>query len=513
MGTGTTQDPFLVEWLPQDMRNPMSMARSLKWVITVLMALGTLSIAFSSTAFSGAVIQIRKDFRCSDELAILSVSLYVLGFAIAPMTWAPLSEMYGRQIIYIITFSLTSISAGASIGSKSITTLLVLRFLAGWFGSSAIVNAAGVIADMFVAKERGIAMIVYTSAPFLGPTLGPVAGNFVGQYGGWRWVDGMTVIFTATLLVLGVMLVPETYSPYILRKRAARMSRMTGRVYRSKLEAGKPNRTSSQVLKTAIMRPWVMLFREPIILFMSLYVAIIYGTSYLIFTAFPIVYAEERGWSQGISGLPYLGVMVGQIVAMPFYLVMEVAYQKKIVTHPGKASPEGRLDPALIGSVALPVGLFWFAWTTYSSIHWIIGIIGCSLFGFGQVLMFISMMNYTVDAYTVFAASALAASAILRGLFGAVFPLFTTYMYANLGVQWASSVPAFLALACLPLPFIFKRLGKPIRDRSKYANQAQEITKQMLSHGQSVEMVKKTSNSHNSDAKALTDSISPVQEV
>jgi len=169
--------------------------------------------------------------------------------------------------------------------------------------------------------------------------------------------------------------------------------------------------------------------------------------------------------------------MVGQILAMPFHLVMEMAYQKKIVAHPDQASPVSRLDPALIGSVALPVGLFWFAWTTYSSIHWMVGIAGSSLFGFGQVLMLISMMSYTVDAYTVFAASALAASAILRGLFGAVFPLFTTYMYANLGVQWPSSIPAFLALASLSLLFIFRRVGKLIRDRSEWESSSETVAK------------------------------------
>ena len=192
------------------------------------------------------------------------------------------------------------------------------------------------------------------------------------------------------------------------------------------------------------------------------------------------MYEEERGWSQGISGLPYLGVMIGQILAMFFYLFMEVTYQKKIGAHPDKARPEGRLDPALIGSIALPLGLFWFAFTTEPSIHWVVGVVGASFFGSGQVLVFISLMNYTVDAYTVFAASALAASAILRGLFDAAFPLFTTYMYRNLGMRWASSIPAFLAFACLPIPFISKRLGKPIRDRSKYARQAEEMTKQMM---------------------------------
>ena len=252
----------------------MGMTKGMKWLITMIMALGTLSVAFSSTAFSGGIRQIEESFAASSELAILSVSLFVLGFAIAPMTWAPLSELYGRQIIYAVSFTFLTIFGAGSLGSQNIQTLLVLRFLAGLFGASSIVNSAGVIADMFVAKERGIAMMAYTSAPFLGPTIGPIIGGFAGQYGGWRWVDGMTVIFTGVLWILGITLVPETYNPYLLIRRAKKLSRMTGKVYVSKLEVGKPPKSAGAVFRTAIARPWILLFLEPIILTLSIYAAI-----------------------------------------------------------------------------------------------------------------------------------------------------------------------------------------------------------------------------------------------
>ena len=110
--------------------------------------------------------------------------------------------------------------------------------------------------------------------------------------------------------------------------------------------------------------------------------------------------------------------MVGQLLSMFFYIFMELKYQKKIARNPAKAKPEAPLDPALIGSVLLPIGLFWSAWSTYLMVHWIVSVLGGAVFGFGQVLLFISLINYVVDAYTVYAASALAANAILRGLFG-----------------------------------------------------------------------------------------------
>jgi len=155
--------------------------------------------------------------------------------------------------------------------------------------------------------------------------------------------------------------------------------------------------------------------------------------------------------------------------------------------HDGEAPPEARLPPGMVGSLALPIGLFWFAWTNYPSIHWIVCIIGTAPFGFGMVLVFLSCMNYLIDAYTIYAASVLAANSVLRSLFGAVFPLFTSQMYSTLGIHWASSIPAFLALACMPFLFIFYKVGEKIRLKCKYAAQAHKIMEDMKAQQKEVE--------------------------
>ena len=59
-------------------------------------------------------------------------------------------------------------------------------------------------------------------------------------------------------------------------------------------------------------------------------------------------------------------------------------------------------------------------------------------------------------------------------------PLFTKRMYQDLGTQWGTSIPAFLSLACAPIPFLFLRWGKFLRDRSKLATEARRILDQML---------------------------------
>ena len=315
--------------------------------------------------------------------------------------------------------------------------------------------------------------------------IGPIIGGFVGETMGWRWIQGVQAIFTGALWIIGSFLIPETYAPVLLRKRATDLSQRTGKVYRSRIECGPKAKktTPGEAFKTALGRPWVLLLQEPIVLLLSIYMAIIYGTLYMLFGAFPIVFQQTRGWSQGIGGLTFLGVAVGFIIAVGYTLWDNKRYQKVEAKYKadGEVStpPEARLPPAMVGSICLPLGMFWFAWTNYPSVHWIVCMIGTAPFGFGMMLVFVSIMNYLIDAYTIYAASTLAASSVLRSLFGTAFPLFTTYMYQNLGIHWASSIPAFLALMCVPFPFLFFKYGPAIRKRCKFAAEAMKVMQQI----------------------------------
>lgn len=282
-------------------------------------------------------------------------------------------------------------------------------------------------------------------------------------------------IFTGSILIVALFMNPETYAPYILRQRASVLSKATGKNYMSKLDL---DRVSTAVV---LKRPWVLLFCEPIIFLTSIYMAIIYGTLYMLFAAFPIVFQVHRGWSTGIGGLAFIGVAIGMTVAVIYSFWDNKRYAAAIVKVNGAAMPEARLPPAIMGSILLPVGLFWFAWTNGADIHWAVSITASGFFSAGIVLVFLSLLNYIIDAYVIFAASALAANSIIRSLFGAAFPLFTADMYESLGIHWASSIPAFLALLCVPFPFLFWKYGEAIRGRCKYAAEAAAKLEMMTS--------------------------------
>ncbi|KAL8279684.1 hypothetical protein RQP46_007997 [Phenoliferia psychrophenolica] len=480
-GKGTEEEPFIIEWLPQDHENPQTYPELYKWFVIMVVAIATLAVALASSAYSGAVDSIIEEFKVKEIMVVLGVSLFVLGFACGPLLWAPASEVFGRRNTFILSYVIfTAFNAGAA-GANSMNTLLVLRFFAGAFGSSPLTNAGGTVADVLDANERGLGMAIFAAAPFLGPApVGPITGGFLGDAYGWRWVEGYIAIFSGTLAIIGIICIPETYAPTLLRRRAALLQKVTGKVYRAPSDA-KGLLSIKALMKTSLSRPWKLLFTEAIVAAISIYMACVYGTLYMLFAAFPIVFQQGHGWNAGVGGLAFLGVLVGMLISVAYTIFVEnPRYVRVAKAAGGRAAPEARLPVGIAGGVCLVVGLAWFAGSAGPKVHWIVPILAGVPFGAGLVFVFLSLMNYLIDAYTVYAASVLAANSVLRSLFGMAFPLFTTDMYKNLGVNWASAVPGFLALACFPFSIIFWKYGARIRAKSTMSVEADRILASMM---------------------------------
>ncbi|BGP30492.1 hypothetical protein JCM10296v2_002247 [Rhodotorula toruloides] len=469
-GEGTEESPYIVKWLDGEEENPQNWSGTKKWLITANAAVSTLCIAFGSSIYAGGLADFLIYFKTSVTIVTLGLSLYVLGFALGPLLWAPFSEQWGRRPVFLVTYFLFAVFNIPCALAKNIETLLICRFLAGFFGSSPLTNSGGVISDMFSASERALGISIFALAPFAGPVLGPIIGGFLGQNASWRWLFWLLTIFAFVMWGLG-FLSPETYAPVLLRKRAAKLSAETGKVYRSMYDLHPMfSAPFSEKMKAALLRPFVLLFKEMIILLFSIYAAFIYGILYLFFGAFTIIYQQERGWSPGVGGLPFISVGLGMVLAVVANVYDNKRYVRKLVAGGGvPLAPEARLPLCCVGGVVLPIGLFAFAWTTLPHVHWIASVIFAFPFGFGMVAVFLSMMSYIVDAYLLLAASALAANAVIRSLFGFAFPLFTHDMFKGMGTQWALTLIAFVALALAPIPFVFYIYGARIRQNSSFA--------------------------------------------
>ncbi|WWC88201.1 uncharacterized protein L201_003106 [Kwoniella dendrophila CBS 6074] len=479
-GSGTNEDPYIVDWLPHDNEDPQSWSSTYKWTCIAVVSMLTMAVALSSSAYTGGAGDIVAEFGASTELVIAGVSLFVVGFAFGPLFWAPFSEVFGRRWSYIISYTFLTIWTGASAGAPNMASLLVFRFLSGLFGSSPLANAGGTISDVLDANQRGLGMALFSAAPFLGPSLGPITGGFLGLTSGWRWVEGYLTIFAGVMLIVVAIFGSESYAPLLLRRRATTLSKATGKVYRFRADAKKPLEVGP-LFVTSLIRPWKFLWYEPIVSILTVYTALIYGILYLNFAAYPIVFQQGHGWNVGIGGLAFLGILIGTVCSVIISVVyVNPQYIKIAKKKGGRADPEDRLPPAIWGGFLLVIGLAGFAATDGPNVHWIAPIIFGIPFGTGIIIVFLAVLGYLVDSYTIYAASVLAANSVLRSLFGAAFPLFTRQMFAKLGVHWGVALPGFLALACIPFTVLFYKYGASIRAKCKYAADAEKTMAMLM---------------------------------
>ncbi|KAH9909714.1 putative MFS multidrug transporter [Xylariomycetidae sp. FL2044] len=466
---GTLNDPNLVDWEgPDDPENPMNFSTFRKWVITLLFGSLTVWVTFNSSVFSAAVSVTADEFGVDTEVTTLGTSLTVLGFATGPLIWGPMSELYGRRRPLFLGYAVFIIFQVPVAVARNLPTVLVFRFLMGFFGASSLAVIGGALADIWDPVDRAVALSVWCCATTAGPTLGPIVGGFlVDSYLGWRWTAWMSMIPSSFFGLISLVVIPETYAPVILQRRAARRRRETGDpAYRSLLDGQRP--TAHDIVVKYLFRPFQMLAMEPILVAITVYISLIYGILYLFFTAYPISFHRVRGWrSDGVAALPFAAIMVGATLGSVFIgWTTNRHYSRKL--QEGRAAPEDRLPPMMVGALLLPAGLFWFAWTSDPGIPWAPQVVAGVPIGAGILIIWMQGINYLIDVYLMFANSAISANTLIRSTIGFAFPLFSAAMYERLGVAWATSLLGFLGVAMIPIPIIFYFYGPRIRALSRY---------------------------------------------
>ncbi|KAF5027045.1 hypothetical protein F66182_853 [Fusarium sp. NRRL 66182] len=462
-------DTNVVNWDgPTDPANPQNWSTKKKAITVVIVSSITFVTPLASSIFAPSITQVMADFNSTDEqIASFIVSVYLLGYCFGPLIVAPLSEMYGRLPLYHVCNLLFIIFNVACALAPNLGGLIAFRFLAGLAGCCPLTVGAGSVADMISAEKRGAAMASWVAGPLLGPVIGPIAGGYLAVAKGWRWSFWVVAIVTGAITILAFAFMEETYAYAILEKKTKKLRKQTGNTgLRSALDKGT---TTRELFSMAMVRPTKMLLFSPIVSLLSLYMSIVYGYLYLLFTAMPLLFEGEYHFSSGAVGLTYLGIGVGSIVG----LVIAAATSDRLVAHltrknGGKAKPEYRLPIIAGGCVIVPVGLFLYGWSAENRNHWIVPIIGTGLVGGGIVIMFLSISVYLVDAFVEYAASATAASTVLRALGGALLPMAGRSMYESLGYGWGTSLLGFIAAAAIPLPLIFFKYGERIRRKNLF---------------------------------------------
>ncbi|KAI4862685.1 MFS general substrate transporter [Hypoxylon rubiginosum] len=467
------EHPFLnengyVDFKEGDIENPHNWSNARRWYITICSVLLLVNATFASSSVSGCLLSVSEEFGISEEAAGLTITLFLLGYCAGPLVFAPLSEYYGRRWIFYITFLLYLAFNFLCAFAPNFGSLLVGRFLTGTFVSAPLSNGPGVLADLWGPVERGNAMAIFSCMVWVGPSLGPIVGGFLQLTKDWRW-SFYVLLWLGAVTALFMFTIPETFGPKILVNRARRIRQAKIPGYENvKASVEEGNRSLVQIYKVALTRPWIILF-DTISFLCAVYMSVVYTLLYMLFTIYPIVFQQRRGWNAGVGELPLIGTSIGACIGAVI-VIFDSRYKAKKIKAGVEIKPEDRLTLAIIGGIIFPITMFWFAWTAeYNWIHWSVPTIAGVFLATSLMLIFVGYLNYLVDSYLMYAASAIAVNTVCRSACGAAAPLFTNYMFEALGVGGGGSLIGGVATVLAVIPFAFYKYGEQIRKRSRFA--------------------------------------------
>lgn len=354
--------------------------------------------------YTPGIEQIAKDLNTTNTQVIGTTTGFVIMLGLGPLILAPLSETFGRRRLYIICFSMFTLFQIPSALSPNIQTLTAMRTLSGFFGSIGIANGGGSLSDMFVPAERAGVFGWYLLGPLLGPTIGPLLGGLIVQRLGWRWIFWVLTIVCALNTLIGFIWLRETYAPVILARRKAERENEEEEPGKYSFE-GEDVRPLGRKLLTSLKRP-ILIFAQPIVITMSIFQALCFGTTYSIYTNMQQIYGGQYGFTTEQVGALYLFPGLGFLTAVWFLVPqIDVVYNKMTERNGGKAKPEFRLPLANIGSVCIPLSLFWFAWTVQYHTHWAASIVSTFFYGIGQVMVLNTTQNFYIDSFEKYVTS------------------------------------------------------------------------------------------------------------
>ncbi|KAM0417314.1 hypothetical protein ACHAPT_012695 [Fusarium lateritium] len=474
----TTQDgTILVDWYnEQDTANPHNWSNLRRALLALLICLYTFVVYLSSAIYSSSTQGVMEKFGVSNLEATLGLAMYVLGYGVGPLLFSPLSEIprIGRSPIYIITMVLFVVLSIPTALVGNFPGLIVLRFLQGFFGSPCLASGGASMSDMYSMVNLPFAMIAWVAAMSCGPSLGPLLSGFAVTAKNWRWSLYESIWVSAPVLIALFIFMPETSGPNILLRRAQRLRKLTGnQKLLSQSEIDQGHMTVSGIAIDALIKPLEITIKDPAVLFVQVYSAIVYGIYYSYFEVFPLVYPVFYGMNLGQVGLVFLCIAIGCIIAIVAYgsfLYFVVTPRIKKV---GMGPQENVLLAGLPTSFGPTLGLFMFAWTARASIHWIVPTIGITIYAGSVFTVLQCMFLYIPLSYPQYAASLFAANDLFRSALACGSILFAHPLYENLGIAEGTSLLGGLSVIGIIGMWLLYFYGAKLRALSKFATYAE----------------------------------------
>jgi multidrug resistance protein len=451
----------------KDPEHPFNWPQLRKWAITILLSNGGLVTLMSGAMLAPALQSISHDLKTNEEETQIFLSIFILAFAFGPMVLSPLAEVFGRRPVWLLGscfYVLWNTVAGFS---QTPGLMIASRILSGIGASVEFAITQPVLSDCWIPAERGKSFSIATFIPLLGPAIGPIIGGAVTQSIGWRWTFWILSIYDGILILIGTIVLQETYEPILLAKKAAKLRKETGRSYNIDAESF----TLAAKLSRSLSRPLRLLFTQPILQVVAIFLAYNFGLLYIVLSTFASLWIERYGQTESQSGLHYISIVIGYTIAAQVGgRVMDRLWSYLKAKHGDDTVPEYRVPLMIPGAILIPLGLLIYGWTAERPdyYHWIVPDIGIGIFGCGIILNTQAMQAYVVESYRKYVASAFAAAQFLRSVAGFAFPIFAPSMYRNIGYGWGNTILALTFVVIgWPAPFLLWKYGAKLRAMGK----------------------------------------------
>ncbi|EXJ77977.1 hypothetical protein A1O3_09136 [Capronia epimyces CBS 606.96] len=468
---------LVVDWDgPDDPLNPRNWPFRRRFWSTLIISGIAFMVGAAAPIDSAVLPQAAKDLGVSEVVETLAVGVFLVGFGFGALICGPFSEVLGRSMTYLVSLASMCIFLMASALAPDIAAQLVFRFMAGFSGASPLVCAGGSISDMFTPLEKTYMFPIFAIGGFGGPALGPVMGAWIPEspyLHTWRWTEWVALLTAGVVLFLAFFFQPETYAPVLLSWKAAQLRKLTGD-HRYYAEHELERIPLLMRLRIALPRPFLMAFHEPVIMLITLYMCVLYIILFTFFDGYEDIFTRTYGISQGLTNTIFVAQFVGICLGslwLPWIYKKTVQAQRRAEADGLKQfDPEVRLWFAMLGGApAIPVSLFWMAWTAYPSVSIWSPILASVLFGYGVIMIFISSYMYLIDSYETYAASALTFATLARYNCAGGMTVVGIPFYRNMGHHWTITILACLSILLTPIPYVFYKYGHVIRKKSRYA--------------------------------------------
>lgn len=473
----TNDNHIVVGWYDEhDPENPKNWTLARKILVTLSICFLTFSVYGGSSIITPSIPGVMNEFGVSQVQATVTLSAFVFGYGFGPLViafWADIPKI-GRSTPYWASMlALVLFNVGAA-HSKSYGTLVTMRLLSGMAGSPALATGGATLGDIWSDLALPKAISVWAIGAVAGPVLSPVIAGWAAMNVGWRLPYWIFVAMSGLGLLITIFVLPETLHENILFRRAKRLRALTGdQRLASQGEINQNAMKPMDFLVEAIYMPIRISF-EPIVLYSSVLLGLVYAIFYAAFEAIPIIFGDIHKFNLGQQTLPFLGLGVNAFFfTLPFYILYLVYYfDPRFIANlkKGIIKPEDRIILAMLTSPLVIISLLWTGWTSKESISYWSPLVALSLYLTPVFLLFQSVLVYLSFSYVEHQNAVLTANDLIRSTIAAAFPLFSTAMFKELGLGKAYTMLAGISLALMiPLYGLYK-YGYKLRAMSKYAH-------------------------------------------